>query len=89
MICHQMVVIYIRLIIKKDYVKTKLELQQNAYLQNRWRKANVDLSVQAYNGLNNIKLMYRDADLMDAFPEIGAALDILSEESSIIITINR
>ena len=39
---------------KEDYVKTKLELQQNAYLQNRWRKANVDFSVQAYNGLNNI-----------------------------------
>lgn len=68
---------------KEDYVKTKLELQQNAYLQNRWRKANVDLSVQAYNGLNNIRLMYRDADLMDAFPEIGAALDILSEESAL------
>jgi hypothetical protein len=28
--------------------------------------------------------MYRDADLMDAFPEIGAALDIVSEESSIV-----
>jgi hypothetical protein len=68
---------------ENDYIKTKLELQQNAYLQNRWRKANVDLSIQAYNGLNNIKLMYRDADLMDAFPEIGAAIDILSEESAI------
>ena len=68
---------------KEDYVKTKLELQQNAYLQNRWRKANVDLSVQAFNGLNNIKLMYRDADLMDAFPEIGAALDIISEEACV------
>lgn len=68
---------------EKDYIKTKLELQQNAYLQNRWRKANVDLSIQAYNGLNNIKLMYRDADLMDAFPEIGAAIDIISEESAI------
>ena len=27
--------------------------------------------------------MYRDADLMDSFPEIGAALDIVSEEASI------
>ena len=34
-------------------------------------------------GLNNIKLMYRDADLMDAYPEIGAALDILSDEACI------
>jgi hypothetical protein len=28
--------------------------------------------------------MYRDADLMDAFPEIGTALDIVSEESCYI-----
>lgn len=68
---------------KSDYEKTKLEMQQNAYLNTRWKKANVDLSVQAFNGLNNIKLMYRDADLMDAFPEIGAALDLVSEEATI------
>lgn len=68
----------------EDYEKTKLELQQNAYIRNRWRKATVDLSVKAFNGLNNVKLMYRDAELMDAFPEIGAALDIVSEESALI-----
>lgn len=68
---------------KDDYESKKLELQQNAYLKDRWVKANVDLSVSAYSGLNNVKLMYRDADLMDAFPEIGAALDIVTEESTI------
>lgn len=68
---------------KSEYEKTKLELQQNAYLNNRWVKANAELSVQAFSGLNNVKLMYRDADLMDSFPEIGAALDIISEESCI------
>ena len=41
------------------------------------------MSVTAFAGLNNVKLMYRDADLMDAFPEIGAALDIVSEESAL------
>ncbi len=66
---------------KEDYLSKKLELQQNKYLKDRWIKANVNLSVTAYAGLNNVKLMYRDADLMDAFPEIGAALDIISEES--------
>lgn len=66
---------------KDDYEQKKLELQQNEFLKNRWVKANVNLSVTAYAGLNNIKLMYRDADLMDAFPEIGAALDLVSEES--------
>ena len=68
---------------KEDYTTKKLELQQNKYLKDRWIKANVNLSVTAYAGLNNVKLMYRDADLMDAFPEIGAALDIVSEESTI------
>ena len=68
---------------KKDYENKKLELQQNAYLKDRWIKANIDLSVTAFSGLNNVKLMYRDGDLMDAFPEIGAALDIVSEESTI------
>lgn len=69
---------------KEDYLQKKLELQQDRYLKDRWIKANVNLSVTAYAGLNNIKLMYRDADLMDAFPEIGAALDIVSEESTIV-----
>lgn len=68
---------------KDEYITKKLELQQNKYLKDRWVKANVNLSVTAYAGLNNIKLMYRDADLMDAFPEIGAALDTYAEESCI------
>lgn len=68
---------------KEDYDRAKLELQQNKYLKDRWIKANVDLSVSAFAGLNNVKLMYRDADLMDSFPEIGAALDLVSEEASI------
>lgn len=72
-----------------DYLKTKKELQQNAYLNQRWIKANSNLSVQAFAGLNNIKLMYRDADLMDSFPEIGAALDILAEESCVQNSANK
>lgn len=66
---------------KDDYEQKKLELQQNRFLKERWVKANVNMSVTAFAGLNNVKLMYRDADLMDAFPEIGAALDIVAEES--------
>ena len=69
---------------KDDYLQKKLELQQDKYLKDRWVKANVNLAVTAYAGLNNIKLMYRDADLMDAFPEIGAALTIVSEEATIV-----
>lgn len=68
---------------KEEYDQHKLELQQNSWLNNRWVKANVDLSVQAFTGLNNVKLMYRDAELMDSFPEIGAALNIFSQEATI------
>lgn len=66
---------------REDYLQKKLELQQDKYLKDRWVKTNVNLAVTAYSGLNNVKLMYRDGDLMDAFPEISAALDIVSEES--------
>ena len=74
---------------KDDYEAKKLELQQNNYLKDRWVKANVNMSVTAYAGLNNVKLMYRDADLMDASPEIGAALDIMSEESTLADSSNN
>lgn len=67
---------------KIDYAQKKLELQQNAYLKDKWLRTNRDLTLQAFSGLNNLKLMYRDADLMDAFPEIGAALTIVAEEST-------
>jgi hypothetical protein len=63
------------------YQEKKLELQQNKYLQNRWIRANQNLTMSAFANLSNIKLMYRDADLMDSYPEIGAALDLCSEES--------
>ena len=65
---------------KADYEQKKLELQQDAYLKNRWIRANTNLSLSAYNGLGRVQLMYRDADFMDSSPEIGAALDIVSEE---------
>lgn len=65
----------------EKYHEKKLEMQQNKYLQNRWIKANQNLSMSAFANLSNIKLMYRDADLMDSYPEIGAALDLCSEES--------
>ena len=68
---------------KDEYEQKKLELQQNRYLADRWVKSNVSLALNGVTGLNNIKLMYRDADLMDAYPEIGAALDILSDEACI------
>ena len=49
-----------------EYKSKMLELQQNKYLQNRWKRVNQNLSMSAFAGLSNVKLMYRDADLMDA-----------------------
>lgn len=65
----------------EKYQEKRLELQQNKYLKDRWVKSNQSLSLSAFSNLSNIKLMYRDADLMDSYPEIGAALDLCSEES--------
>ena len=73
---------------KDEYERTKLELQQNKFLKNQWYKANINLDVGAFSNLNYIQLMYRDADLMDAFPEIGAALDTYAEESCLVSDAN-
>ena len=67
---------------KAEYDAKSLELRQNKLLAYKWRKANVQLSNQQYMNLSDVKMMYRDADLMDGFPEFGAAADILSEEAT-------
>lgn len=60
------------------------ELRQQHLLNKQWYRSNIDISNRTLIGLSNIKLMYREVELMDAFPEIGAALDIASEESCCI-----
>lgn len=70
----------------EEYKKKSLELKQQHLLAKQWKKANYDINNKSIAGLNNIKMMYRDADLMDAFPEIGTALDIVSEEVCFIPT---
>ena len=40
-----------------------------------------DNAMESLAGYTAVKLMYRDADLMDGSPEIGTALDIISEET--------
>lgn len=66
---------------KSEYESKKLELRQNKLLKWRWKKAGVQISNQQYMNLSDVKMMYRDADLMDGFPELGACLDIVSEET--------
>ena len=69
---------------KEEYDKKLLLAKQQALLGKQWIKANYDITNQSLAGLNDVKLMYRDADLMDQFPEIGAALDIYAEEACFV-----
>ena len=69
---------------KEEYIKKKAELSQQKFLSSQWVKANIESAIDTSLNTNNIKLMYRDAELMDSYPEIGAALDIVSEESCTI-----
>ena len=39
-----------------------------------------DNALENLAGYTAVKLMYRDVDLMDGTPEIGTALDIISED---------
>ena len=69
---------------KEEFETKSLELKQQKLLSRQWRKAEYDISNRSLIGLNEVKMMYRDADLMDTFPEIGAALDIIAEEATFI-----
>ena len=66
---------------RNDYERKLNQYKQQKLLSYQWVKAGIDNSIESLAGLTAVKLMYRDADLMDGMPEIGAALDILSEEA--------
>lgn len=68
---------------KEDYEKKKLELRQQNYLNNIWRTSNRNLNNNSINGLNAVKMMYRDVEIMSCYPEIGAALDLYADESTV------
>lgn len=57
------------------------QLKQERLLSMQWHKANYDLAIQELGATNDVKMMYRDVNLMDYMPEIGTALDIMSEEA--------
>lgn len=67
----------------EEYQMKKLQAKQQTLIAKQWKKASYDINNQTLAGLNEIKLMYRDSDLMDGFPEIGTALDIFSEEACV------
>ena len=64
---------------------TKLrQLKQEKLLAHQWKKIARDSMMTTAVGLNQVKVMYRDADLMDQFPEINAGLHIMAEEATTI-----
>ena len=66
---------------KNEYERKLNTYKQQKYLAYQWKKVGADNAMESLAGYTAVKLMYRDADLMDGSPEIGTALDIISEES--------
>lgn len=67
---------------KDDYQMKLLQAKQQKLLGKQWVKAQYDITNHSLAGLNDLKLSYRDSDLMDSWPEIGSALDIFAEEAT-------
>lgn len=61
-----------------------LQAKQQKLMAHQWYRAQQEINNQSLAGLNDVRLMYRDVDLMDAMPEIGTALDIVSEEANYV-----
>lgn len=66
---------------REDYERKLKQYKQQKLMSWQWQKAGADNALESLAGYSAVKLMYRDADLMDGTPEIGAALDIISEEA--------
>ena len=66
---------------KNEYERKLNTYKQQKYLAYQWKKVGADNAMESLAGYTAVKLMYRDADLMDGSPEIGTALDIISEEA--------
>lgn len=61
-----------------------LQAKQQKLMARQWFRAQEDINNQSLAGLNDVRLMYRDVDLMDCMPEIGTAMDIVAEEANYI-----
>lgn len=65
---------------KEEFDIAALQARQQHLLARQWKRAQYDITNRSLASLNEVKLMYREADIMDMFPEIGTALDIVMEE---------
>ena len=69
---------------KQEYEKEKLQAQQTYYLANQWAKIENNLYTQAVFYEPTRLSSFYDYESMEFTPEISAALDIYSEESTTI-----
>ena len=65
---------------KQEYEQKLTQYKQQKLLSHQWIKAGADNAMESMSNITPVKLMYRDADLMDGSPEIGKALDITVDE---------
>ena len=66
---------------KEEYDYENARLRQQRLLAKQWKRASYEVSNNSLANQTAVDLMYREADMMDMFPEIGAALDIIMEEA--------
>lgn len=69
---------------REDYNEKLAQLRQQRMLAKQWRRAQYETSNNALANMTEVQMMYREADMMDLFPEIGAALDIYMEEATYV-----
>ena len=67
---------------KKEYEREKLQAQQTLYLGQQWQKIENNLYTQAVYYEPTRLASFYDYESMEYTPEISAALDIYSEEST-------
>lgn len=65
---------------KAAYEQKLAQLKQEKLLARQWVRAGNTITYEEQSKYTATQLMYRDADLMDMTPEIGAALDIIADE---------
>lgn len=69
---------------KEEYQQKLIQLKQQRLLAKQWKRAQYETQNNALANQTEVQMMYREADMMDLFPEIGAAIDIYMEESTYV-----
>lgn len=69
---------------KGEYEQKLKTLSQEKLLAMQWVKAGLDNNEKTIMAKNQMNLLYYDCELMDAWPEIHAGLDIMSEETCVV-----